>query len=333
MKKALIASTALVLSAGVAAADVTISGYGRTAVDYQEGRDTEAQMSARVRMNVHATTSTDQGVDFGARLRLQWDQGDAGIDSIAPGQIYVTASGFTVAVGNVGTAYDNAGLLYASEVGLISRSFANSGEFYAYSSKAYGSAAFVDTCDVEEPEVDCGIIAENQTRNRLGASVEYAVDALTARFSYVDPDQTTGSTNEELSVSVDYDWNQIALSAAAVKDGAGLDGNDLFFVGAYYTLAGTDNGVGLSYSDNGSYTDDGTFVDNGKTLVLYGDYVVAPLTTLSAYIANNDSDDNVTDNAFGIGARYDLGGAYLAGSLERGFDEDIRGDFGVRFDF
>ena len=330
MKKALIASTALVLSAGIAAADVTISGYGRAAVDYQDDRDTEAQISARVRLNVHATTSTDQGVDFGARVRMQWDQGDAGIDALSPGQIYVTASGFTVAVGNVGTAYDNAGLIYDSEVGLISRSYGNSqGAFFAYASKAYGSATLRQECDIENPDAPCAIISENQTRNRLGVSVEYAVDALTARFSYVDPDQTSGSVDEEISVSVDYDWNQIALSAAAVKDGAGIDGNDQYFLGAYYTLAGTDNGIGLNWLDNG----DAGAGDLGDTIVLYGDYVVAPLTTLSAYIANNNADGNETDNAFGIGARYDLGGAYLAGSLERGYSEEVRGDFGIRFDF
>lgn len=323
MKKALIASTALVLSAGVAAADVTISGYGRTAVDYVEGRDQEAQVSARVRLNVHATTSTDQGVDFGARVRAQWDQGDAGIDSVSPGQIYVTASGLTVAVGNVGTAFDNAGLLYSSEVGLISRSFGNpSGAFFAYSSKAYGSNTFLTECD-DELEVPCSTIVDNQSRNRLGVSVEYAVDALKARFSYVDPNQTVGGTTEEIGVSVDYNWNDIALSAAAVKDGAGVSGNDQYFLGAYYTLAGTENGVGLNYIDNNS----------SDTFVLYGDYVVAPLTTLSAYVSNNDAAGNDTDTAFGLGARYDLGGAYLAGSLERGYDKNVRGDFGVRFDF
>ena len=311
MKKALIASTALVLSAGVAAADVTISGYGRTAVVYQEDRASgnDAQISSRVRLNVHATTSTDQGVDFGARVRLQWDQGDESLDRVSPGQIYVTASGFTVAVGNVGTAFDNAGLIYESEVGLISRSFGNpSGAFYAYESKGYG--------------------VEN---NRLGVSVEYAVDALTARLSYVDPDQTgVTSTDEELGVSVDYDWNDFALSAAAVQNGAGIDGNDQYFVGAYYTLPGTENGIGLNYIDNDDFGD-----VTGKTFVLYGDYVVAPLTTLSAYISNNDGDfaGKETDNAFGLGAKYDLGGAYLAGSLERGYDEKVRGDFGVRFDF
>ncbi|WP_282603788.1 porin [Paracoccus sp. PARArs4] len=302
MKKALFASTALVLTAGVAAADVTISGYGRTAVLYDEGADQETFVQSRVRLNIHGTTSTDQGVDFGARFRVQWDQGDEGVDSVAPGQIYVTSNGLTVAVGNVGTAFDNAGLLYESEVGLISRSFGNpAGDFYAYESKSYADG------------------------DQLGLAVEYSVDALTARFSYVDPDQLDDSATEEFGVSVDYQWNDIALSAAAVKDGAGVEDNDQYFVGAYYTMPGTENGVGLNYLDNGD--------DAGDTIVLYGDYVVAPMTTVSAYVSNNDADGNETDNAFGIGAKYDLGGAYLAGSLERGYDEEVRGDFGVRFDF
>lgn len=323
MKKALFASTALVLSAGVAAADVTISGYGRTAMTYDDTRAQETQLQSRVRMNIHGTTSTDQGVDFGARVRMQWDQGDAGITALSPGQLYVTASGLTVAVGNVGTAFDNAGLLYESEVGLISRSFGNpSGAFFAYSSKAYGSDTLLTECTDDE-ERECSTVVENATRNRLGFSVEYAVDALKARFSYVDPDQTDSSVTEEISVSVDYAMNNIALSAAAVKDGAGEDGNDQYFLGAYYTLPGTENGAGLNWIDNG----------DDKTIVLYGDYVVAPQTTLSAYVANNNADDNETDNAFGIGAKYDLGGAYLAGSLERGYAEEVRGDFGLRFDF
>ncbi|MBM3603207.1 MAG: porin [Alphaproteobacteria bacterium] len=331
MKKALIASTALVLTAGVAAADVTISGYGRTGVDYQESRDQETQVISRVRLNVLGTTSTDQGVDFGARLRLQWDQGDAGITSLAPGQIYVTASGLTVAVGNVTPAYDAVGLAGGPEIGYLDRSHGTrSGAFFGYASKAYGSNTLRNECDVDNPDQPCTIINENQTSNRLGIAAEYAVDALKARVSYVDPDQTSGATNEEISVSVDYTWNNILLAAAAVRDGAGIDGNDQYFLGAYYTLAGTENGVGLNWMDNGNSA---AGVDFGKTIVLYGDYAVAPLTTVSAYIANNNADANETDNAFGIGASYDLGGARLSGAIERGYDENLRADMGVRFDF
>lgn len=305
MKKALIASTALVMTAGVAAADVTISGYGRTAVDYQEGRDQEAQIETRLRMNIDAKTSTDQGVDFGGRIRLQYDDGESN-SNVSPAYIYVTANGLTVSVGNVNTAFDSAGLIYESEVGLISRSFGNPlGDFYAFSSSGYGL------------ETD-----------RMGVAVEYEIAGASVMASYIDPDQTTGGDDEEFSIKADYAMDAIALSAAYVNNAAGVDGAEKWFVGAYYTMPGTKNGVGLNYIDEDSDAD-----NYGKTLVLYGDYEVAPMTVVSAYVANNDRDTNTTDTAFGIGAKYDLGGAYLAGSIERGYDENVRADMGVRFNF
>ncbi|WBU53201.1 porin [Paracoccus sp. SCSIO 75233] len=308
MKKVLFATTALVMTAGVAAADVTISGYGRAAVDYQDNRDQEATIETRVRMNFDASTTTDQGVDFGARIRMQYDDGSSN-STLSPAYIYVTSGGFEVSVGNVGTAYDSAGLIYESEVGLISRSFGNSmGDFYAFDTNGYGD---------EE--------------NRMGFAVKYSAGGFTGRLSYVDPDQTVSGDQqgkeEELSVAIDYEWNDLALSAAAVQNGAGIDGNDQQFVGAYYTMAGTSNGVGLNWVNNG---DDAT----GDTIVLYGDYEVAPMTTLSAYIANNDGDmAKETDNAFGVGVKYDLGGAIVAGSIERGYQEEIRSDMGIKFNF
>ncbi|MFN3275770.1 MAG: porin [Paracoccus sp. (in: a-proteobacteria)] len=301
MKKALIASTALVLSAGIAAADVKLSGMARTGVDYVEGRDQAARISSRVRLNVLGTASTDQGVDFGARLRLQWDQGDAALERGAPGQIYVTASGLTVSVGNITPAYDGVGLAGGSEIGYLGRSFGNrAGGFYGYESKTYGD-----------------------DNNRLGIGAVYSVDTLTARFSYVDSDQTTNDGSEEISVSVDYGWNDIKLAAAAVRDAGGTDGNDQYFLGAYYTLPGTSNGAGLNWMDN----------NTSKTFVLYGNYEVAPLATLTAYVANNDADGNESDWALGVGGAYDLGGATLATAIHRNYAENIVADFGVKFDF
>lgn len=315
MKKALIASTALVLSAGVAAADVTFSGFARTGLDFVENRATsagvdlqETQIQSRVRLNVLATTSTDQGVDFGARLRFQWDQGESELDKFAPGQIYVTASGLTVSVGNVGTAFDSAGLLYASEIGIFDRSLGNpGGSFFAYSTGGYGA-----------------------NNNRVGIAATYAVDALTARISYIDTDQAslTGG-NEEIGVSVDYSMDAIALSAAAVLDGSGIDGNDQYFLGAAYTLPGTSNKLGLNWIDNGTAGD----LPDSTTITLYGEFEVAPLTTVKGYVANNDFAGNATDVAYGIGGKYDLGGAYLATAIHRSYSKDIIADFGVRFNF
>ena len=340
MKKALIASTALVLTAGIAAADVTISGYGRTGVLYQEGGvrgpiDTngdapgglvdasDAIVQSRLRMNIDATTSTDQGVDFGGRIRIQWDQGDDET-TVAPGYVYVTASGLTVEIGNSNTAYDSAALLYNSEIGVYSRSFGNSrGDFFAYNTDGYPTLANV---------VDGAI---DRRSDYMGVMVKYAVAGVNLRASVIDPDQVydlpTDTSEKEYSVSADYVWNDsVTLSAAYVKNGAGIDDNDQYFVGAEYAFNDKTD-IGLLYIDNGEVLGDDS--DLGKTITLYGSYEVAPLTTINGYVANNSADSNECDNAFGIGGAYDLGGAMLAGSVQRGYDENITADMGVQFNF
>ncbi|SCY21563.1 porin [Paracoccus tibetensis] len=312
MKKALIASTALVLSAGVAAADVTVSGYGRTGIIYYEdnaglpGNDT--QVISRLRMNLDATTSTDAGVDFGGRVRLQWDQNNATRGEQATlnaGKLFVTASGLTVEVGNVDTAFDGAGLLYAEELGSYDRSVGvRRGSFFSYNTGPNPSATY------------------------QGLAVRYSIEGLTARLSYVDPDQTgLVADDEELSLSVDYTWNDaLELSGAYVTNGAGIDGNDAFFLGARYAVAENAR-VGLNYLDS-------DLDAAGRTVWLYGDYTLADgATNFEAYIANNNSDLNETDNAFGIGVNYDLGGARLGASIHRDNAERVTADAGVRFNF
>lgn len=313
MKKALIASTALVLTAGVAAADVTISGYGRTGVIYYENDtdENETQVISRLRMNIDAATSTDQGVDFGARFRIQWDQNQDDNGKLNAGKLYVTSSGLTVEVGNVDTAFDSAGLLYANELGSYDRQVGFlQGEFFAYDSDAYDNAG------------------------RLGIAAEYSIAGATLRASYVDPDQTDSTAfvgdNEEFSVAVDYTWNErLELSTAYVTDGAGVEDNDIFFIGARYAVMENAR-IGLNYVDASNDSSE----DAGNSIALYGDYTLADgLTNIEAYIANNDQDDNETDNAFGIGVNYDLGGARLGASLHRDYSENVTADMGVRFDF
>ena len=335
MKKALIASTALVLTAGVAAADVTISGYGRTGVIYYENDtdENETQVISRLRMNIDAATSTDQGVDFGARFRIQWDQNSDNAGELNAGKLYITSSGLTVEVGNTETALDSAGLLYATELGSYDRSVGGNalGAFFAYESEAYAD------------------------EDRLGVFASYALDNLEVRASYIDPDQTGtvedadlfGDVKEEYSFSVDYTWNErLELSAGAALNGAGNDDHDVYFIGARYAVMENAR-IGLNWIDNGDAGDyegqtssdpdfDPENDDLGNTVALYGDYTLADgLTNIEAYIANNSGDwaAKETDNSFGIGVNYDLGGARLGASLQRDYQERVTADMGVRFDF
>lgn len=344
MQKALLATTALVLSAGVAAADVTISGYGRTGIIYYED-DTpgakETQVISRLRMNIDATTETDAGVEFGGRLRLQWDQNanshgaidDLGLpDDLSAnrdalrtqaGKLWISAQGLTVEIGNVDTAIDNSGLIYATELGAFDRSVGFSdvtGDFFAYTD-SYSRVG------------------------RVGVAAIYSFGDVAVRASFINPDQTTdlvdvddpaeGEWEKEIGLAVDYTWNdRLELSAALTQNGAGFDGNDIYFVGARYAVL--DNArIGLNYVSTND-ADDADYASVGNTVALYGDYTLADgLTNIEAYVANNDADwvGKETDNAFGIGVNYDLGGARLGASIQRDYEELVTADMGVRFNF
>lgn len=323
MQKALLATTALVLSAGVAAADVTISGYGRTGIIYYED-DTpgakETQVISRLRMNLDASTETDAGVEFGARLRLQWDQGDDTSDTgHNAAKLWISAQGLTVEVGNIETAIDSSSLIYATELGAFDRSVGFSdvtGDFYAYSAKNYKFGEY----------------------DRVGIGAAYAFGDVNVRFSMIDPDQTADSTvttEREYGLLAEYTWNdRLELSAAYTQNGEGFENNDIFFVGARYAVL--DNArVGLNYVSTND-ADDADYGSVGNTVALYGDYTLADgLTNIEAYVANNDGDwaGKETDNAFGIGVNYDLGGARLGASIQRDYEELVTADMGVRFNF
>ena len=349
MKKALIASTALILTAGIAAADVTISGYGRSGLNFYDGPQADkvtqdefgnswtqeankTTIQSRLRLNIDASTSTDQGIDFGGRIRLQWDQGDEDT-TVAPGYVFMSTNGLRVEVGNANTAYDSAELLYASEIGVFDRSFGNSsGAFYAYNTDGYPSADNFD--------------GEGLLNDYLGVFVSYSIDNLTVRGSVVNPDQQYSPdfnfTKKEVSLSADYKWNdRLELSGAYVSNGAGLDGNDQWFVGARYAVL--DNArIGLNYMDNGS---PGAYVrdaatntyswveeDLDNTVVLYGDYTMDALN-FEAYVAHNGYDGFERSNAYGVGVNYDLGGARVSAAVQSDYDKNTLADFGVRFDF
>ena len=89
MKKVLFATTALVATAGVAAADVTFGGYGRFGVIYSSAAgangiaqtfgddgtgDSSVDITSRFRLQIDATAESDAGVTFGARVRIEQAQ-------------------------------------------------------------------------------------------------------------------------------------------------------------------------------------------------------------------------------------------------------------------
>ena len=339
MKKVLLATSVLAGFSGVAVAQdattgVSISGYGRFGIVYRSEAapgDSKTTVQNRLRFNIDATTVTDSGVVFGARLRMQNDSGDngtAGNNAL----FYTEYQGLRVEVGNVNTPYDTVALLWNSEMGYRDTSYGDPLEYtYYYDSKS-------------------GL----QTGNVMGIFASYSINGFTGQFSAVNPDQTVDSLSSlannreiETQLSLSYTYGQFDIAAAAIQNGAGIDGNDPWFIGAAYRI-NDDATVGLNYMDesvdaagladiNAVYGPG--YFDPGKTTTLYGNYKMDAIT-LRGYIAHNDRNTNDSDTAFGIGADYDLGGARLSGAIQRGYGDTTAGqdaptvvDVGVRFDF
>jgi outer membrane protein OmpU len=336
MKKLLLTTALLGASAGMAMADVTISGTGRFGVVYQQDRTesiagvatpaNETLVSGRLRFNIDASTETDSGATFGGRIRMQYSIGDftdfsddglPAVDPVAgnsgaqlsPAYLYVEYEGLRVEVGNSNTAFDSAALYYDSEIGFISSSYGNrSFDFYSFNSGPYGFGE----------------------KDRVGIYASYSVGDFTGQFSYVDGDQLSdpSTANEEVSIALAYETDLFTVSAAAVQDGAGILDNDQFFLGGAYNVNDAIR-VGLLYTS----TDDGLLAHEvGDTVTLFGSYTVGAIK-VEGYVANNDDEANLSDTVYGIGADYDLGGATLSGSIQRSYSEDTYADLGVNFSF
>ena len=313
MKKVLFATTALVLTAGMAMADVKISGSGRVGLTYNDGRDdvdtdlNTTLIEMRLRFNIDASKETDAGVTFGGRIRMQSDEGDTNA-TLSGAYVYAEARGFHVEVGNANTAYDSAALMYNPEIGFVGNSQGDPlGSYYSFSSKG------------------------NPSDDYIAIFASYSVGDLNARLSYATEDQTGGTpVDEEIGVSFDYKFGQFTVSLAANQNGGGIADNDQIFLGAEYAVNDSTN-VGLLYNDNGNSTSFG----DATTITLYGNTKLASGITLKGYISSIGSTTvaPADDVAGGIGADYDLGGASLAGGIEKRFNGDTYADLGVNFSF
>lgn len=134
MKKALLATTAVVLTAGMAAAEVKFSGDARFGLQYSStgfpqgttaftGNTSKTILEKRLRLNLDASTTTDSGVTFGGRVRITSEEGvsnpaalagnqvnaNQSVNTIASGaRVYAQYGGLTVAVGNILGAVETA---------------------------------------------------------------------------------------------------------------------------------------------------------------------------------------------------------------------------------
>ena len=249
MKKVLLATTALTLSAGVAYAEVSISGNARMGLQINDG---DSSFEKRMTVTMSGSGETTSGMTFGATMNLRANEGAAAVATGA--RVHVATGGVEVGMGNINGAIEYMPGVYSASAGLTGLGWggvlANTAATGSWGWDSYSSS---------------GNGAE-------GVEVMYSAGAVSAHLSYSDTD--LGSAADRTAAYVSYtmgDWTV----AAGTQDSTDAD-EDKTLV----TVGGKvgDFGVGFGWADNG-----------GETKIALNGSATMGAVTVSAYVADEES--------------------------------------------
>nr|WP_319948550.1 porin [uncultured Shimia sp.] len=305
MKNILFATTALVATAGVAAADVTFGGYGRFGMDYNQARavGTEQRIESRFRLVVTASAESDNGLSFGAQIRYQSNEAATGYGASAAGfnmpRFWVSTGGLTVSVGNTLGALENMPGMYAGSVGLTGLGYHN--VVYNFLADAYTSGA----------------------GGRQGLDVIYAAGNWGVHLSYSPDAASQGGvgTLERTALAVSYTMGNYTFAVAGQDSNSTADTEWAFTAGGSWgdfdaTLQVAENGGFMKYGVGGQY-------QIGSSLFLRG------------YVNHDEAwNSGAGDENIGGGFQYRLGGGtFVEGGVVEAAGGTTKYDLGMRFSF
>ncbi len=236
MKKVLLASTALILTAGVAAADghagISLSGSANAGLKYNSDAANEITPHNEIDMTIAGAGSTDAGLEFGAFLVLDET---GGLDDT---EVFISGLFGTIAMGGVSPATDGFGIADVGFDGIgiddvaeqYKNATAGADVHYSYSASGLTFAA----------------AAEFGGSNSYSASINYASGAFSAGIGYVEDTDTSNPVDFDGDGTDDTTLpsNSTVTVAAGFSQGA-------FSVNAMYSdwsLGGQGYGVDASFT-------------------------------------------------------------------------------------
>ncbi|MFT6674977.1 MAG: outer membrane protein OmpU [Sulfitobacter sp.] len=255
MKKVLFATTALVATAGVAAADVTFGGYGRFGVAYNDAAADKTTITSRFRLQIDATAESDGGVTFGARVRIQQNEGQTGTTNGA--RFFARSGGLEVGVGNIYGALEFMPGMYPIDLGLT-------GLGYEYTAYQFGGDAYSSG----------GLGASGNN----GIEVMYSAGDLSLHVSASDDNV---ANVQRVAAVVAYTWNGWTFALGAQDSDIATDTELAASVGGSFGPVD----VTLAYADNGT---------NGDHVTLAGRFDVGAATNVEVYVADADNFANTS---------------------------------------
>ena len=324
MKKVLFATTALIATTGMAAAEVTFGGYGRFGLYFQEnaaGVD-ETRIEQRFRLTITGQTTSDNGLEFEGRIRFQTDEAQGGAASVAKSSgagFAVSSGGFRLDVGDVSNVLDSGDVVDYFGYGVGLTSFAEQAN--GFNNTAVGFGAKSSDFDTIAPTV--------KLRYSMGdftVSASITDDAVTQSVSNAAV-VTPGGGNGSYQIGASYSFGNYAVGAvfgSTENVGPGGSDNDEWIIGFTGDLGAL--GFSIIVGDT----------DNSVDSTAYGfsvKYDIGAATEIRFVYSNGDDNAAGKDDEYAIGFRHSLGGGVtLAGGI--GDDQGTtKADLGVIFNF
>jgi outer membrane protein OmpU len=337
MKNILIATTALVATAGVAVADVKVSGYARFGAVYNDSIESPADKTntaSRLRLQFDATTETDGGLTLGVRQRFQAEENAANAGG-NQARFFASAGGLTVAMGNILGVIESAPNLYlptkSAGMGLEGNGFRSLAANF-HTGTAIGLAL------VEAGLEDADNVGDYST-NFLWTAYQSAgtaqdTDGVEVIYSMNGLGLHAHSTDNTYGIGANYKFADYTVAVAYEEaTGGDLDGSSILFVSAGAKFGAFD--AAISYAE-GDLKAEGEALLKAEKVSLRGGYTVNDALYVYGFVASEDNNvEGISiDETFGLGASYALGGG---ASVEGGWTQNEAGDnivsAGVFFSF
>jgi len=312
MKKVLLTTTALVMTAGVAAAEISFSGKVQTAMSAQ-GTD-DMQLNTHIDLNATISATMDNGVTmstsvgYDAGIEADYnddfavDAAEAGWATGAP-EVAISYEGFTI----TGQA-DGVDNLYDGDLGSVAGDIGIAG--------SVGGVKFAFVSDMTS--------TDSNGDERVGAtsySISYSAGDITASYAATSDDGTgdaAAGTDDAAGdaasvISLSYKMGDATITAKSDNEGGADSTNS---IGVSYTMGAITVGY-TAAGDNGANMGDDYDMSLG--------YTAGPL---SATFSTNEA------SRTRLVAEYDLGGAtaFFSSSNSDGTADDFQA-IGVNFNF
>jgi outer membrane protein OmpU len=266
MKKVLFASTALVATAGVAAADVSLSGSADMGLSYN---GTSTVVVNDIDINVVGSASTDGGLTLGASVDLDASSNNSAHTTgggASDPEVFLSYEGLTLTVGDIGEASSQGGLSDVGFDGIGIDNVAEIGNFGSHDvnvAYSFGDISASLSIDSDNANNDWGVgvstsfdsvsiavgFGETGGVNQSTATVGFSSGAFGAKVFYVDNGVNTGQ-----GVDVSYTSGDVTITAVyADSNVAGTP--SAYGIGFAYDLGGATLAGGFGEANNTSVAD------------------------------------------------------------------------------